>query len=83
MKRVMVLAVFLAGLVTGLWMARSKETTVLAQIQSAWECKSFNMDLNQDTSGAIGGFLRDAGSVQLTSAGLSAGQRFAVVACKR
>jgi hypothetical protein len=80
MKRGFVAIVFLTGLAGGFFMAHFNQTTVLAQ--RAWACKSFNMDLNQDTSGAIGTFLGNASAVELSSAGLSAGQRFAVVACR-
>jgi hypothetical protein len=80
MKRALVVIVFLAGLAGGFFIAQFSQPTVLAQ--RAWTCKSFNMDLNQDTSGAIGTFLSNASAVELSSAGLSAGQRFAVVACR-
>jgi hypothetical protein len=80
MKRTLVVIMFLAGVLGGFLLAQFNATTVLAQ--RPWDCKSFNMDLNQDTAGAISTFLSNASAVELSSSGLSAGQRFAVVACR-
>lgn len=40
------------------------------------------MDSSRDTADSIGGFLGSAPTVELTSAGLSAGSRYIVVACR-
>jgi hypothetical protein len=81
MKKTSVAALFLAGMLAGLWIARSG-TEVLAQAQASWECRSWVTPEGTDVGSQLGSFLRNAGSVQLTSAQL-ASSRFVVVACKR
>ena len=80
MKRTMVAIVFVAGLVAGYFVAGIGETTVLAQ--RSWQCRSWEMDSKTDTSNAIAAFLGSASTVQLTSAALSVGSRYEVVACR-
>jgi hypothetical protein len=81
MKTAMVAMVFLAGLVIGFFMAGYSETAVLAQ--RPWQCRSWEMDSKTDNAaGAIGTFLGSATNVQLASAGVSVGSRYAVVACR-
>jgi len=80
MKRAMVATVFVAGLVAGYFMAGYGETTVLAQ--KPWQCRSWEMDSKTDTSNAIAAFLGSSTNVQLTSAAVTVGSRYAVVACR-
>jgi xanthosine utilization system XapX-like protein len=80
MKGPLVAMVFVAGLVIGYFIAGHGETRLLAQ--RPWQCKSWEMDSKTDTTGAIGTFLGNATNVQLTSAGVEVGSRYAVIACR-
>lgn len=82
MKRVAVAGVFVAGLVAGLWLAQSGNSVLAQGPPATWECKSWTLGADVDAGNQLGPFLRNAGSVQLTSTGLSS-SRYALVACKR
>jgi hypothetical protein len=83
MKRTAYVAIFAIGLAIGVAAAAWWPATVV-EAQGAWQCRSWTIDEKGDT-GAVGTWLgtTPGGNVHLTSAGLSAGSRYAVVACKR
>jgi hypothetical protein len=83
MKRTACVAIFVSGLSIGAvivvgWPAR------VVEAQAAWQCRSWTVDEKGDV-GAVGTWLGTARSedIHLSTAGLSAGSRYAVVACKR
>jgi hypothetical protein len=71
---------FLAGLVVGLFAAQLLERDALAQ--SNWQCMSWSLDSGGNVA-AVSNFLSGAKTVELTSAGVSANNRIALVACKQ
>jgi hypothetical protein len=80
MKRTMYGVVLGMGVMLGVAISMWSGRTVEAQ--AAWQCASWTLEEKPNVT-AIGTWLGAAQTVQLTSAGLSAGSRFAVVACKR
>ena len=80
MKRTMYGVVLGMGVAIGLAIATWSARTVEAQ--GAWQCASWTIEEKANVT-AIGTWLGAAKTVQLTSSGLSAGSRFAVVACKQ
>lgn len=64
------------GIVVATWSGR------VVEAQGGWQCASWTFEEKPNAS-AVGTWLGSAKTVQLTSAGLSAGSRFAVVACKQ
>jgi hypothetical protein len=83
MKLTAYIAMFMSGLaisaaMTMVWPARVLEA------QGAWQCRSWTVDEKGDV-GAVGTWLGTARpeDIHLSSSGLSAGSRYAVVACKR
>ena len=82
MKRTAYLAIFASGLAIGAGVAVGWPARVV-EAQTGWQCRSWTMDEKGDAT-AVGNWLGTAsGDVQVTAAGLSAGSRYAVVACKR
>ena len=80
MKRTMFAVLFVAGLLVGYFMARYSDTAVLAQ--RPWQCRSWEMNSKTDNASDIGTFLGSATNVQITSAGVEVGSRYAVIACR-
>jgi hypothetical protein len=81
MKRKVCGAIIGMGLLLGsvialLWPAR------VVDAQTSWQCRSWTLEEKADAT-PVGTWLGQAKTVQLTAAGLSAGSRFAVVACKQ
>ena len=70
--------VFITGVVAGLIVSHVPGFEAMAQ--SNWQCMSWNIEPGGNAS-AVTNFLSGARSVELESAGLSAG-RFTVLACK-
>ena len=80
MKRAVSMSLFILGLAAGLGSSMWWPERVAAQV--GWECRSWTIEQRDDAT-PIGTWLGGANDVQLTTAGLSAGSRYAVVACKR
>ena len=81
MKRTVLGAVFVIGLLVGLVMARWLPERVV-EAQTNWQCKSWgNLAPAADVT-AAGTWLASAKSVQITAAGLSAAT-YTLVACKQ
>jgi hypothetical protein len=79
MRRVLII-VFAAGFLAGMFASRLLERAVMAQ--SNWQCASWSLDSNGNL-GPVSSFLAGAKTVELTSAGLSVANRFVLVACKQ
>jgi hypothetical protein len=80
MTRTAYVAIFVSGLVLGAFVAVGP--TRVVEAQGAWQCRSFTLEEKADGA-VVGTWLGTAANVHVTSAGLSAGSRQAVVACKR
>ena len=80
MKRMMYGLVLGMGVLLGVAIATWSGRTVEAQ--AGWQCAAWTVEEKPNVT-AIGPWLGAAKTVHLTSAGLSAGSRFAVVACKQ
>lgn len=83
MNRTATVAIFALGLSLGAGVALWWPAPVV-EAQGAWQCRSFTLEEKAD-AGVVGTWLGTANpdNVEMTAAGLSAGSRFAVVACKR
>jgi hypothetical protein len=81
MKRTAYVAIFVSGLAIGAVIAVGWPAQVV-EAQGAWQCRSFTLEEKADAA-VVGTWLGTAANVHVTSAGLSAGSRQAVVACKR
>ena len=79
MRKVLVV-VFAAGFVAGMFTSHLLEPE--ASAQSNWQCMSWTLDSGGNLA-AVGSFLAGAKTVELTSAGIEVGNRFALVACKQ
>jgi hypothetical protein len=82
MKKTTIAVLFLTGVMAGFWLARSGSEVLAQAPPGMWECKSWTLGADVDAGNQVGPFLRNAGSVELTSTGLSS-SRYALVACKR
>jgi hypothetical protein len=80
MRKVAIAVIFAAGLLAGLFSSRLFEREALAQ--GNWQCMSWSMDSGGNV-GAVSNFLAGAKTVELTSAGVAVGNRFALVACRQ
>ena len=81
MKRTMSGAILGIGVLFGLLIAASWPERVV-EAQAAWQCRSWTIEEKGDAA-VVGTWLGTAKTFQMTSAGLSAGSRFAVVVCKQ
>ena len=81
MKRTISGAMLAIGVLFGLLIGAAWPERVV-EAQTAWQCRSFTMEEKAD-SAVVGTWLGTARTVQMTSAGLSAGSRFVVVVCKQ
>jgi len=81
MRRMVCGAIFVVGLLIGFGIAAWPFERVVAA-QSGWQCRSWTLDEKGDAT-AVGTWLGAAQSAQIATAGLSAGSRFTVVACKK
>jgi len=80
MKKLAIVSLFAAGLLAGLLVSQVLEPNALAQ--SNWNCMSWSLDSGGNVA-ALSNFLSGAKTVELTAAGVSVGNRFALVACKQ
>ena len=80
MKRTISGAILGTGVLLGILIGASWSGRVEAQVN--WQCRSFPMEEKADAA-VVGTWLGTAKTFQMTSAGLSAGSRFAVVVCKQ
>jgi hypothetical protein len=69
------------GVLLGLLIGASWPGQVV-EAQAAWQCNSWTIE-EKGNAAVVGTWLGTARAVHMTSAGLSAGSRFAVVACKQ
>ena len=81
MKRTISGAILGTGVLFGLLIGASWPERVV-EAQTAWQCRSFTLEEKADAA-VVGTWLGTARTFQMTSAGLSAGSRFAVVVCKQ
>ena len=83
MKRTALVAIFASGLAIGVGVAVGWPVRVV-EAQGAWQCQSWTLGEKSD-AGAVGTWLgtTSTGNIHMAVAGLSAGSRYAVVACKR
>ena len=80
MKKVVLAVVFAAGFLTGRSTSQLLEREALAQ--SNWQCMSWTLE-SSGNLGSVSNFLAGAKTVELTSAGVEVGNRFALVACRQ
>ena len=78
--RKLLIVVFAAGFLAGLFTSHMLEREALAQ--NNWQCMSWSLD-SGGNMGAVSSFLAGAKTVELTSAGLSIANRFELIACKQ
>ena len=81
MKKTVGGAILGIGLLLGLLIGASWPAQVV-EAQTTWQCSSWTIAEKGDAA-VVGTWLGTARTVHMTSAGLSAGSRFAVVACKQ
>ena len=80
-NRWMDVSLFTAGVVIGVVVAGlSREPVVSAQ--GGWQCRSWTLESTQ-TSDAVGPWLGTAARVEIATAGIEIGGRYALVACKQ
>jgi hypothetical protein len=70
-----------AGVVTGVVLARLWPEPVVSA-QGVWQCRSWTLDLKEGAD-AVGPWLGTAQNVELSTAGVDIGGRYALLACKR
>jgi hypothetical protein len=88
MKRTVAVMIFASGIAAGFFGGQVLGPAVAVEAQGAgapgWQCRSWTRnDASATDVTEVGGWLANAMNVQLTSAGLSAGSRYALVACKQ
>ena len=81
MKKTACGAILGTGILLGLLIAASWPEGVV-EAQTTWQCGSWILGEKSDAA-VVGTWLGTARAVHMTSAGLSAGSRFAVVVCKQ
>ena len=81
MKKTVSATILGTGVLLGLLIAASWPERVV-EAQTAWQCRSWTLEEKADAA-VVGTWLSTARAVHMTSAGLSAGSRFAVVVCKQ
>jgi hypothetical protein len=84
MTRTAFAAIFAIGMAVGAAGMAAWWPVAVLEAQGAWQCRSWTLEEKGD-AGALGTWLgtTSTSNVLMTSAGLSAGSRFAVVTCKR
>ena len=70
-----------AGVVTGVVLARLWPEPVVSA-QGGWQCRSWTLE-STDRADAVGTWLGAAHNVELSTAGVDIGGRYALVACKQ
>jgi hypothetical protein len=70
-----------AGVVTGVVLARLWPEPVVSA-QGAWQCRSWTLE-SKEGADAVGPWLGTAHNVELSTAGVEIGGRYALVACKQ
>lgn len=81
MKKAVCGAMLGTGVLLGFLIAASWPERVV-EAQTTWQCSSWTFGEKADAA-VVGTWLGTARAVHMTSAGLSAGSRFAVVVCKQ
>jgi hypothetical protein len=81
MKKTVGGAILGIGVLLGLFIGASWPGQIV-EAQTAWQCNSWTI-AEKDNAAVVGTWLSTARAVHMTSAGLSAGSRFVVVACKQ
>ena len=71
-----------AGVVTGVVLARLWPESFVSAQGGVWQCRSWTLD-SKEGADAVGPWLGTARNVELSTAGVEIGGRYALVACKR
>jgi hypothetical protein len=77
----MVVGLVSAGVLIGDTLAGLRPEPVVSA-QAGWQCRSWTLDSNESAD-AVGSWLGTAARVEISTAGLEAAGRYALVACKQ